>query len=277
MTKFRLRAAGILLTLVYLVTIAQAHKTGQRLKRIDQLKKTWELYNAHPQDARRLILETFELRRLVKGAEVEFVGEMAEVAATTADGEKVLLLRIILEEMRIRDEKIIEGLAPQLDSSNRMTQSFAGDWFQYHDVIRGAAPESLQTGNYALYVKYIQRKRSRLPENFVRYVFSRPDLAFRAFHAAWQPNDKDLQLAEHTVSHAIWLHKNGFADEFATVKPAAITTLATLAVHKEWWVRLYVAKTLWLYPELQTDETVAKLADDSHHLVKAAMLEERQR
>src|SRR3990172_8389184 len=61
----------------------------------------------------------------------------------------------------------------------------------------------------------------------------------------------EILLAEHIVSNAIWLNKNGFAEQFQKALPEATAELAKLAKHKEWWARLYVAWIMRQHPELR--------------------------
>jgi hypothetical protein len=89
-----------------------------------------------------------------------------------------------------------------------------------------------------------------------------------------QQHAKELQyeilLAEHIVSNAIWLQENGFVDRFQKALPEANAQLAKLTYHKEWWVRLYVAKTMRLHPELRQDDAIKTLAKDSNPIVAKA-------
>jgi hypothetical protein len=78
---------------------------------------------------------------------------------------------------------------------------------------------------------------------------------------------RDIQLAEHIVSNAIWLKENEFAEQFQAALPEAVAELATLAKHKQWWARLYVAEMMRRYPALRQPAIVQQLAADSNALV----------
>ena len=80
----------------------------------------------------------------------------------------------------------------------------------------------------------------------------------------------EIRLAEHIVSNAIWLKENGFADRFQAALPKANETLATLAKHKEWWARLYVAEIMFQYPELRQEDVLQQLSQDENELVRKA-------
>ncbi|HVT30720.1 MAG TPA: hypothetical protein VHE81_22115, partial [Lacipirellulaceae bacterium] len=81
---------------------------------------------------------------------------------------------------------------------------------------------------------------------------------------------REIELAEHIVSNAIWLDKNAFRDRFQAAVPEANAQLAKLAKHKEWWARLYVAYIMRKYPELRQDDVIERLSKDTNELVRAA-------
>jgi hypothetical protein len=80
----------------------------------------------------------------------------------------------------------------------------------------------------------------------------------------------NMLLSEHIISNAIWLKENGFADRFQAALPEANRTLTTLAKHKEWWARLYVAKIMQRNPELRDTAVMERLSGDSNVLVSNA-------
>lgn len=81
---------------------------------------------------------------------------------------------------------------------------------------------------------------------------------------------KEIMLAEHIVSNAIWLNKHDFDDEFDKTLPAAKQQLLRLSKHDEWWVRLYVATIMRRHRELRLADVLGKLSHDSNDLVKEA-------
>ncbi|MEX2172066.1 MAG: hypothetical protein WD851_22285, partial [Pirellulales bacterium] len=81
---------------------------------------------------------------------------------------------------------------------------------------------------------------------------------------------REVLLAEHTVSNAIWLKEHRFGEEFQKALPEATSELAKLAKHDEWWVRLYVAEIMRQHRELRQRAVVQRLASDSNSLVSKA-------
>lgn len=79
---------------------------------------------------------------------------------------------------------------------------------------------------------------------------------------------REIELAEHIVSNAIWLKENDFSERFAAALPEAKEELAKLARHKEWWARLYVAYIMRQHPELRQPDVLQQLRKDSHPLVR---------
>ncbi|MCI0331880.1 MAG: hypothetical protein L0228_01480 [Planctomycetes bacterium] len=78
---------------------------------------------------------------------------------------------------------------------------------------------------------------------------------------------REIRLAEHIVSNAIWLKENEFAERFQAALPEANAELAKLAKHKEWWARLYVAWVMRQHRELRAPAIVQQLSADSDALV----------
>ena len=78
---------------------------------------------------------------------------------------------------------------------------------------------------------------------------------------------REIRLAEHIVSNAIWLKENEFSERFQKTLPEAASELAKLAQHKEWWVRLYVAWIMRQHRELRQPDVLQQLGEDSNALV----------
>jgi hypothetical protein len=100
----------------------------------------------------------------------------------------------------------------------------------------------------------------------------RPELSreFKERRQARLRLKREMRLAEHIVSNAIWLKENEFAERFQAALPEAKEELANLAKHEEWWARLYVAYVMRQHPELRQPEIIRQLSQDSHALVSEA-------
>jgi hypothetical protein len=81
---------------------------------------------------------------------------------------------------------------------------------------------------------------------------------------------REILLAEHLVSSAIWLKKNGFGEEFVKLKPEAREQLAKLSGNEHWWARLYVAEIMGRHFSLRLPEVLDKLSEDENALVREA-------
>jgi hypothetical protein len=64
--------------------------------------------------------------------------------------------------------------------------------------------------------------------------------------------------------------ENKFTERFQKALPEANAELVKLSKHNQWWVRLYVAKTMRRHPELRQDNVIASLSKDSNSLVAKA-------
>ncbi|MEX2171117.1 MAG: hypothetical protein WD851_17490 [Pirellulales bacterium] len=81
---------------------------------------------------------------------------------------------------------------------------------------------------------------------------------------------KEILLAEHIVSDAIWLKQKKFEVEFLKAVPAAKSQLINLADRDQWWARLYVAEIMRRHPEFRHPPAAQRLSTDANPLVKKA-------
>lgn len=79
---------------------------------------------------------------------------------------------------------------------------------------------------------------------------------------------KEIMLAEHLVSNAIWLKRYQFEEQIPGATSEAKEQLASLAEHDEWWARLYVASIMRRHRELRLPEVIEKLKQDRHPQVR---------
>ena len=79
---------------------------------------------------------------------------------------------------------------------------------------------------------------------------------------------REVLLAEHIVSNAIWLKEHGFGEEFQKALPEAKAQLWKLSERDdEWWARLYVAEIMRRHPELRQPLVIQRLSADDNALV----------
>jgi len=88
---------------------------------------------------------------------------------------------------------------------------------------------------------------------------------------------REILLAEHIISNAIWLHKRGFNERFQAALPDAMSELDKLAKHEEWWARLYVVYIMRQNPPLLRDKVLRQLGEDSNALVSEAAESEKEK
>jgi hypothetical protein len=81
---------------------------------------------------------------------------------------------------------------------------------------------------------------------------------------------REILLAEHIISNALWLKKRGFDERFHETLPEAMEELKKLAKNKHWWARMYVVYIMRQNPVLLQDHIRRQLAEDSHELVRDA-------
>jgi hypothetical protein len=80
---------------------------------------------------------------------------------------------------------------------------------------------------------------------------------------------REVVLAEHIISNALWLKKRGFDERFQAALPEAVEELKKLA-QREWWAKLYVIYIMRQNLVLRQDHILRQLADDGNELVSDA-------
>lgn len=227
------------------------------------------------------------------------------IFAAGPDEQQPLIALAVLHALDPPPGEVIEALSPYLDADNVKVRSFVRDWFQSHD--NGGPDESpLKPVNFADYTDFVRRKlqeKENIPEAFVDYLFERsPGRALLVFNLADRhgeivdrlkamrreveqegnlgPNDlppskeglgrREVVLAEHVISNALWLHKHNFDDHFQTALPEAMTELEKLSKHMQWWARLYVVYIMRQNPVLLKDNVLRQLAEDENPSVSKA-------
>jgi hypothetical protein len=122
----------------------------------------------------------------------------------------------------------------------------------------GDVPARMQAIRDTLEGKLTQEERTKISQQQ------------KAERQARMAQRRDIELAEHIVSNALWLLKNEYSDRFQQAAPEAQEQLAKLAQRKEWWARLYVAHIMRQHRELRRADVWESLQKDSEELVKGA-------
>ncbi len=234
--------------------------------------------------------------RLVKQLAI-FVATANKADETnTGEATPVFIMQVMLQVLDFPPRVPIRALAPFLDVDNPQLRESVRLWFRLHDTAgtdNGGTPP-IKPVNYEDYVEYVESKvthKEEVPTPFVKYIFeSSAGRALLVFAYANSPNIhivagpqkltamvqaektklREIELAEHIVSNAIWLQKNKFDDRFQAALPEANEQLDKLAQRKEWWAKLYVVYIMRQNPPLLRDNVLRKLAEDENKLVNEA-------
>lgn len=78
---------------------------------------------------------------------------------------------------------------------------------------------------------------------------------------------REVLLAVHIVSDAIWLKEHKFGEESRKALPEAKEQLWKLSERDEWWARLYVAEIMRRHRELRQPLVVQRLSTDGNAVV----------
>jgi hypothetical protein len=243
--------------------------------------------------------------------EVEIMRQLAVFVATTESSENthVIISWTIWRYLNVSPEATIRALAPYLDSSNGPLQDFARDFFQGHDgdedyldyvrwkvsrdeeipaplikllyerspgqamwvFQRGTVDTRAQLQSIQTSVEANQQDRELTPEEQEKINEVEAESKRRGREA------REMLLAEHVISEALWLHKNGFIVRLRAALPEALAGLEVLAKHDKWWARLYVVYIMRQNHVLMQDHILRQLAEDENALVREAATARRGR
>jgi hypothetical protein len=81
---------------------------------------------------------------------------------------------------------------------------------------------------------------------------------------------REILLAEHIISNALWLKSKKFNERFQAALPEVMEELQKLAEHEEWWARMYVVYIMRQNHVLLQDHILRQLAEDENELVREA-------
>ena len=247
-------------------------------------------------------LQEIEELKVSVGEGGDIIEQLAVYAAAPGEQQPLMALAI-LQLLDFPPRIVIPSLVPYLDDENVKVRSFARDWFQGHDN-GGANETKLKPVNFEDYADYVRtvRKAENVPAAFVQYLYDRsPNRAFLIFARAERQSEavkgleairkkmeqqrgvnvlaelpqpragiekNELLLAEHMISHAIWLKKYYFHERFPQASKRAKDHLSSLAQHDKWWARLYVAEIMRRHRELRQADVLEKLSKDTNALVR---------
>lgn len=240
--------------------------------------------------------------------DTELVKQIAIFAVAPGDESQPMLANVILDYVRPLPAKTIPILAPYLDAENMALHAFVVEWFQALDKGAGETEEA-NFGEYLKYVQRTLNHGEDVPVPFIHYIYQRsPGQALLVFSrgdissllqtvrenrkAAQSPRPatlpeqlqkrraqesrqiesqarREVALAEHIISNAMWLNRHGFTDRFQQALPEAREELTKLA-KGEWWARLYVVWIMRKHPEIRQDDLWNRLSKDSEEIVKEA-------
>jgi hypothetical protein len=260
-----------------------------------QIKKTYDAMHrlgVVTFDNAEVLSEAQKVKLLVADDD-EIVRQLAVFVATTESSEDThaIVALSIWRYLHVSPFATIRVLAPYLDASDRSLRGFVRDWFQGYD----------KAENFEDYKKYVMWRVSRkeeIPVPFIEYMYRQsPGQAVLTLQSGsvdirkqievvqegrtltqeeheqqrlQQQERREILLAEHIVSNALWLHANKFNGRFQAALPEAMAELEKLANHKQWWARLYVVHIMRRHPELLQDHILRKLAEDENELVSKA-------
>jgi hypothetical protein len=226
------------------------------------------------------------------------------------DEQRPLATYVILMRLEIPPKATIHVLAPYLDVDHPTLRSFAREWFQSHysadslefinnkiyvEYVRRQVRQNEEIP--IPFIKYIFERSPGRALMVFRSATADPSGQLKAirmgFDARQQGREltdeereeirqikaksqrdgqkrREILLAEHIISNALWLKKHGFDERFYEALPEAAEELKKLAKRDEWWARLYVVYIMRQNLVLLHDFTLRQLAADENELVRDA-------
>ena len=232
----------------------------------------------------------------------ELVRQLAIFAAKPGDEQQPLAAVVILGRLRIPPKVAIRALAPYLETEDRRLRGFVLDYFprsdeDYLDYVRSMVRKGEELP--APFIKYIfkrspgqamlvlQRGTADAKAN-LQAVRTMIEARQQGRELTQEERDgikktqdeserkghkrREILLAEHLVSNALWLKKNRFHIRFGVALPEVKEHLAALSKDDQWWARYYVAEIMRQHHELQIEAVLVGLQGDENDLVRDAAL-----
>jgi len=233
--------------------------------------------------------------------EQELVKQVAIFAMAPGEEMQPMTAFAILYYLEVRSRATVRTLAPYLESENPQLRSFVRKYFQgrveFMDYL-SYVQQSVSRGEDipAPFIRYIYerspneallvfakgtanisgqlqamrtsvearqqgRELTEQERADIRQMLDEKEIAGRA--------RRQIVLAEHIISNAIWLDKHGYIVRFQAALPETKEALATL-IEGEWWARLYVAYIMRQHPKLRQENLLQRLSRDENELVREA-------
>jgi hypothetical protein len=233
-------------------------------------------------DNAEVFAEAQKIKQLVNDEQT--IEQLAVFVANTESVEDThtIMSLVLWRYLNVPTVTTMRVLAPFLDAEDRSLRGFVDDWFEGHH----------DSEDFRQYM----RGRTAVPAPFIKFLYERsPGEALLLMQAgsvdvaadvqaaikqlegtgqgaARKPDEgrREILLAEHIVSNALWLHKNGFDERFQAVLPEAMAELEKLSKSEKWWARMYVAYIMGRNTVLLQDHILRQLAEDENELVREA-------
>lgn len=183
-----------------------------------------------------------------------------QLAGSEGDVVEAMLPTIVIRELEIDGSHISAALAYYLDTGNTRVDD------EVREVIG-------RIENYeAAFVKRIQTGKE-LPRSLIHHLYSTdPNATVLTIQRAHGMDDTDqwrpVLWAEHQVADVLWKWRYEFLDR-NKVEPAATDALLKLALHKDWWARLYAAEVMRQYRPFRSQAVIEVLRNDGDESVVA--------
>lgn len=222
--------------------------------------------------------------------------------ASGPEEEQPLKTLLILQLIDLPPRVVIPEFAPYLSDEDVQVQSFVSDWFRGHDEVdpykdyrdyarKNDVPPALaqylfesspdraflvfvNAGTSSRLNSKIEALRKQMDEKRPGWQESLPkEMRVEGGNSSptiQSEQKNELLLAEHTISHAIWLKKHNFDQRFFGAVQQAMKQLSQLSEHEQWWARLYVAETMRQNQDFRDPKVLEKLSQDDNELVSKA-------
>jgi hypothetical protein len=180
------------------------------------------------------------------------------------DVMEAMLPALVARELDLSEPLFADALEPYMDTGNARVD---------HQV-RGAIGAA---ENYRVVFEKRFRRGDELPRETIEYLYatapSETMLTIQEAHGRTDPRQwRPVLWAEHQVSDVRWKWGYGFLDR-DKVEPEAMEALHTLAVHPDWWARLYVAQVMKQHRPFRSESLIEMLCADADESVQAVMQE----
>jgi hypothetical protein len=197
------------------------------------------------------------LEMLVENDRERLLAQVAWFLSRAEGTEQTMGGAVLIDNLAFTDAEKVGAVAPRLETENAEFRKVLEDLLSTVDRPNGGQPD------FAPYRRYLGALQGDPPQGLIRYMYevsaNEAFLSLLLVYLEDGPERRSLALTQQALSTTGPEGTSAVEEQFAA-----------LAEHEIWWVRLFAVEVLVDRPEFGTSDTLVRLREDPHPLVRNA-------